>query len=127
MNPAKQLSSRIFVVVLLLGSQSGCGQSPDTVQVGGTRMPAQPVAGTAVVFGTVFDLKTGEPAADVEIVLPGNKRSHTDAEGRFLVPGLAQGSFGEAIARAGDGREARLALPALGNERREIVLHLPAR
>lgn len=127
MNPANQLSSWILVVALSLAGLVACGQSPDTVQVGGTRMPAQPAAGTAVVFGTVFDLKTGEPAADVEVVLPGNKKTHTDAEGRFLVPGLAQGNSGEAIARAGDGREARLALPALGNERREIVLHLPAR
>ena len=124
-----KVALRLQFAAAVLGwiALAGCQHQAESVTVGGTLLPAQPAAGTAVVFGTVFDLKTGDPAAEIEIVLPGGKSARSDAQGRFLLLGLAIGTTGEVIARAADGREAHLALPALGNERREIVLHLPAR
>jgi len=112
------------LALLLLGA---CQRNSDSVRVGGTQLPAPPAEGTAVVFGTVFDLKTGDPASGVEVEAPGGKSTRTDAQGRFQLAGLAVGTQGEVIARAEGGREARLLLPALGNERREIVLHLAAK
>ena len=124
MTHARRLQLSITALVLLVFC--ACHRSADSVRVGGTLMPAQPAAGTAVVFGTVFDLRTGEPAAGVRVEVPGGKSSQSDAQGRFQIAGLPVGTQGEAIARAADGREARLVLPVLGNERREIVLHLAA-
>jgi hypothetical protein len=94
---------------------------------GETSRPEPPPAGTAIVVGTVIDLATGEPAAGVEIAVPGARRVRSDAEGRFEARGVPVGTAGEVRARAEDGREALVRLLPLANERREIVLHLPAR
>jgi hypothetical protein len=106
---------------------TACGPSSDSVLVGGTRLPAPPAPGTGLVFGTVFDLSNGDPADDVEVVLPNGKLTRTDAQGRFQLSNLVLGLEGEVIARATDGRETRLALASLSHERRDIVLHLPAK
>jgi hypothetical protein len=104
-----------------------CQRPTDSVRVGGSSFPAPPVAGTAIVCGTVFDLKTGAPAADVAVSFAGGKAAHTDAQGRFEIQGLELGASGEVLARSSDGREGTVKLLPLGSERREIVLNLAAR
>ena len=114
-------------ILALIGcSLPTCNPPADSTTVGGSSSGAHPPRGTAVVFGTVIDLKSGDPIADVEVSLSGVRATRTDAQGRFEISGLAAGTRGDVRARSADGREGAVPLLTLGNERREIVVHLGA-
>ncbi len=115
------------LLVALLPVVCACHNKGEAGSPGETSRPESPAEGSAIVCGSVIDLKSGAPAAGVSVVGPGGKTTRTDGQGRFELRGLALGATGEVRARADDGREAVNVLLPLGHERREIVLHLEAR
>ncbi len=114
-------------ILALLGcSLPACNPPGDSTPVGGSSRGAHPPRGTAVVFGTVIDLKSGDPAVNVEVSLSCVHSTRTDAQGRFEISGLVAGTKGDVLARSADGREGAVPILTLGNERREIVVHIGA-
>ncbi len=113
-------------LLALLGLLCACQNKGEAESAGETTQPTLPAEGSAIVCGSVIDLKSGAPAAGVRVAGPGGKTARTDDQGRFELRGLPLGTVGEVRARADDGREAANVLVPLGHERREIVLQLAA-
>ena len=120
-------SAAVTVLVALPLLCCACHNRGESGTPGETSRPESPAEGTAIVCGSVIDLKSGAPASGVSVVGPGGKATRTDDQGRFELRGLALGTAGEVRARTDDGREALNVLMPLGHERREIVMHLAAR
>lgn len=113
-------------LLALLASLCACQDKGEAGSPGETIQPRLPAAGSAIVCGSVIDLKSGAPLAGVSVAGPAGKTARTDDQGRFELRGLPLGTAGEVRARADDGREAVNVLLPLGHERREIVLQLAA-
>ena len=80
-------------------------------------------AGPPVIVGTVVEASSGEPVAGARVVAPDGTAAVTDAEGRFLLKGLALGTAGDLVATAG-GRRGAVRLRPVSEGRLEVVLHV---
>ena len=116
----------VVILALLACALPACDRASDTQRVGGSSFRALPPVATAVVFGSVIDLRSGDPAVDAEVSFHTGPSTRSDADGRFEISGLPIGTKGELRARAEDGRGGSVLVLPLGNERREVVLNLAA-
>jgi len=120
----------ISVILACLALATGCTLPPLPV----IRQPAEPVlpgtqaqvatdeaadaeeketmaevasASQSAIVGSVTDMKTGQPAAGVEVVVDGFGRMHTDANGGFKFIGLEAAEYTLTMNLEGQGRAAQ--------------------
>ncbi len=77
-----------------------------------------------VVTGTVKDASSGKPLAGVRVQGPGGVEVLTDAQGRFVLRGLAPGAEGELVATGAGGLVGRNRLRPLEPGPLEVVIYL---
>ncbi len=77
-----------------------------------------------MIVGTCLDGESGEPRPGAETTGPGRVTPRSDDHGRFALVDVPEGSSGELVAKASDGREATNVLRPLKHGRLEVVLHL---
>ena len=85
--------------------------------------PAQSGA-APIVTGTVLDARTGKPIAGARVRGPGGVETTSDAQGHFVLRGLALGASGELVATTEAGLTGKNLLRALTGGQLEVVLHL---
>lgn len=117
----KNLSASLFTVTLLFVAGCGSGGEHESYTEGARAMPAE---GMAIVVGTCLDGDTGEALAGVEITGLAGQRARSDERGRFVLDDLPEGTQGNLVAVAKDGRRATNPILPLKHERLEVVLHL---
>jgi len=76
-----------------------------------------------LVTGTVLDARTGKPVAGARVVGPGGVEAKSDAQGHFVLRGLALGAEGELVGTEA-GRTGKNRLRALASGPLEVVLYL---
>lgn len=80
--------------------------------------------GAPTVVGTAVEAATGRPLAGVSIQGPGGSQAVSDAEGRFVLRGLAEGMEGELVGTTEAGLRGSNRLRPLKAGRLEVVLFL---
>ena len=109
-----------LLVLLALGA---CHNPDGTRPSGAAAAPLQ--GGPApVVTGTVLDARTGKPIAGARVVGPGGLETKTDAQGHFVLRGLALGAEGELVGTTDAGLKGQNHLRALAGGPLEVVLYL---
>ena len=61
----------------------------------------------SVIVGTVTDLRTGQPAPGVVVVVDGHGATYTDDQGRYQATGLAAAEYAVSVGLDGQGRAAQ--------------------
>ncbi len=125
MKPRKRPLRALLCAAITIGL-GACGLGPD-VEGGpsGSGVDGQEhPGGPAIVRGTALEASSGRPLAGVLIEGPGNTRTHTDAEGRFVLRGLSAGMHGELRGSTERGLSATNNLRPLKVGELEVVLFL---
>ena len=125
MKPQKRSLRALLGAAITIGL-GACGLAPDVegVPSGSSVDGHERTAGPAIVRGTALEASSGRPLAGVLIEGPENTRTHTDAEGRFVLRGLAVGMQGELRGSTEQGLSATNRLRPLKVGALEVVLFL---
>jgi hypothetical protein len=108
------------LLLALLALAAAC-QNPEGASA--TPIPAAHTGPAPVVVGTVVDARTGKPVAGARVVGPGGVETQSDAEGRFVLRGLAFGAEGELVVTAKE-LSGKNRLRALEGGVLEVVVHV---
>ena len=112
----------LLAAVALIGA---CHNPPPSEAGEGARSAAPVAAGPApIVSGTVLDARTGKPIPGALVRGPGGVETRSDANGRFVLRGLALGTSGELVGTSASGLTGKNLLRALEGGPLEVVLHL---
>jgi hypothetical protein len=114
-----------LALTLFVALAAGACRNPDSSADESHARPASVATGPApVVAGTVLDARTGKPIAGALVRGPGGVEAKSDAQGRFVLRGLALGATGELVATTESGLTGKNPLRALEGGLLEVVLHL---
>lgn len=105
---------------------AACGSGPEVEGAdAGTSAVAYDHSGEApVVLGTAIEASTSQPLAGVRIEGPGGTQAISDADGRFVLRGLAVGMEGELKGTTEAGLKGVNRLRPLKGGQLEVVLFL---
>lgn len=121
----RSLAALACVALLASGAFLAC-RNPAAVEAasGGGQPPSAQNGPGPVVTGTVLDARTGKPVAGARVCGPGGVEARSDAQGRFVLRGLALGASGELVATTEAGLRGKNLLRPLASGPLEVVLHL---
>src|SRR6185503_8427252 len=111
MKPVLSLLGLLLAAVALSGA---CRNAPASAAAASGHGAAPVAAGPGpIVTGTVLDARTGKPIAGALVRGPGGVETKSDAQGRFVLRGLALGVSGELVGTSEAGLTGKNLLRAL--------------
>ena len=116
--------TRRLHALLALAALSACHNPDGARSDSGAPGALAPVGPAPVVTGTVLDARTGKPISGARVVGPGGLETHSDAQGHFVLRGLALGTEGELVGTTEAGLKGKNHLQALAGGELEVVLYL---